>query len=72
MKEVESEAEDLQFKGKRAITEGIQSYYSTLKFQAERKENFKPVSTKANLFGFTLAKRQGKRHSNPHFKTMEV
>ena len=70
MRATESQAEDLLFKEKRTKTEGLQSYKETLRARlGEKSEEFKPVSTSANLFGFSRGKK-GKRYSNPHVKTI--
>ena len=72
MKQMEADAEDLQFKEKRTMTEGIRNYYSTIQSKHKENRHFKPVSTGSTLFGFTVSKKETKRYSNPHLKTVDI
>ena len=73
IKQVESENEDTMVKGKRAKTEGIQSYNSVKLQTASLKPSFMPTSTTPKFFGMTggaSTLRKGSRSNN--FKTLNI
>lgn len=72
LKQIELEKEDLLFKEKRTVTEGM-GYNTTKSSKVNKLRIFKPTNTASSLFGFAGGlKSLSTKHTNIHMKTANV